>query len=497
MEAALNTRQRKTSKTVKVDGGVIDPDHLTQADFEVEVLGDCKIPSPLAKPGWINNKMLDDTDVRIMYDPQVRGHCDASSGGGAISPSPFSMRVANARQTLFFEPKNVVAGIITCGGLCPGLNDVVRALVHACYGNYEVQAVYGFRYGYWGLSAAGRDSALLLSRTSVHQIHHHGGTFLGTSRGPQSIEEMVDTLVQYKVNILFTIGGDGTQRGAESIGNEVRRRGLAISIMGIPKTIDNDLSFSHRTFGYLTAVEAATKAIRCVHAEAQSHDHGVGIVKVMGRHSGFIAAQATISCANVDICLVPEDPMPLETVLKLVDARLQIASNCVICVAEGFGQNWSQHGSEQDASGNAKLIDIGAVLSQAVSKWMKKHPKYKDGTVKYIDPSYMVRSCPATANDSAFCVSLANLAVHEAMAGVTNAVVSFWYSNFIMVPIRLATSLRKVLDINGKTWRQVREMCVDLHRVAHMKERRARGLERRIAGLEEEKRQLQIMLAKL
>jgi 6-phosphofructokinase 1 len=396
----------------------------------------------------------------IMYDPRPQENVTSTF---PMSMNKFVLELASARPNLHFNPANTTVGIITCGGLCPGLNDVIRSITLTAINTYQVKRVIGFRYGFWGLSAAGRHTAHELTFESVHRIHRHGGTVLGSSRGPQDAKEMVDTLEQMGVTILFTVGGDGTQKGASRIVAEVNRRGLDICVFGIPKTIDNDLSFSHRTFGYETAVEQAVIAIRAAHAEASSHMHGVGIVKVMGRESGCIAAQATVASTQASICLIPENPISKQSFLRLIERRFAVSRHCVICVAEGFGQDWGEGAGGVDASGNKKLIDIGVVMKNLVEKYLKDNKeKYPQGTVKYIDPSYMIRACPPNASDAAFCCNLSTLAVHEAMSGATDCIIAMRYNSYILVPIRAAVSLRKMVDVRGMLWRQVRELTVDL-----------------------------------
>uniref|UniRef100_A0A7S1Q0N6 Phosphofructokinase domain-containing protein n=1 Tax=Neobodo designis TaxID=312471 RepID=A0A7S1Q0N6_NEODS len=491
----LGNRIRKSSRTVMVDAAATDILHLKQQDFEPPQLPGRNYVTPIASLSDDGSQWCCDDNRYIMYDPTVHG-IDLS-GQHAQSVSSFRMRVASPGMSLHFNPKNVVIGIVTCGGLCPGLNDVVRGVTYMARRTYGVKRVWGFRYGFWGLSAAGRDTAIELDSDRVTNVHRRGGTFLGSSRGPQKPSEMVDTLVELGINILFTIGGDGTQKGAATIGAEARRRGLDIAVVGIPKTIDNDLSFSHRTFGFVTAVEHATTALVAAHAEASSHPYGVGIVKVMGRHSGFIAAQATVASQQANLCLIPENPISKETFFKLIEARFAFADHVVICVAEGFGQEWMEaSGTGTDASGNKKLMDIGTYMRDLVSSWMSKHPEARAGTVKLIDPSYMIRAVPANTSDAAFCVNLATLAVHEAMRGTTDSIIANWYNNFIVVPIRLATALRKVVCLKGEMWRQVREVTIHIRDAKDMRDRKA-VVRRRIATLESDLAQAKRMLAKL
>lgn len=492
-----NTRVRyQAHQTVVADDAPMDVEKVKQSHFEVERLKSATTyenPMLISKPELKESGVLSDEDRRIMYDPRPQ---DDVTSGYPISCAPFTLKLASPRESLHFNPETVVVGIVTCGGLCPGLNDVIRSLTRTAILTYNVRRVIGFRYGFWGLSAAGRHTAIDLTLERVHHIHRHGGTMLGSSRGPQSMQEMADTLEALGVNILFTVGGDGTQKGACAIGDELRRRGADIAVVGIPKTIDNDLALSHRTFGYETAVDEAVLAIRAAAAEAMSHMYGVGIVKVMGRHSGFIAAQATVSSAMVNICLIPEMQISQEVFFKLIERRFLLAKYCVIVVAEGFGQNWGSSSGETDASGNKKLIDIGAVMRDMVTKYLKDNKKlYPQSTVKYIDPSYMIRACPPSSSDAFFCSNLSTLAVHEAMAGHTNCLVASWYSTFVLVPIKLATSLRKVVCIKGALWRQVREVTVDID--GDPKEAIRRGLQRELRAASDERERLIGKLSKL
>lgn len=491
----LGVRMRKSSRTVNMHGGKVKAAELTQAHFEVDALPGTPFRNPILATDLDEFGHVTDDEKRIMYDPHVAG-TDAKSR--AVSNSAFTMRVAHPYRHLHFNPRETVVGIVTCGGLCPGLNDVVRGLTYTCIRTYGVKRVIGFRYGFWGMSAAGRDSAVVLDTTVVSSIHRRGGTFLGSSRGPQKPAEMVDTLRHYGINVLFTVGGDGTQRGAQTIGTEARKRGLDLAVVGVPKTIDNDLSFSHRTFGFETAVSQAVKAIRSAHSEASSHFHGVGVVKVMGRHSGFIAANAVVASHVANICLVPEQPITKATFFQLLASRLHVAKHCVVVVAEGFGQEWQQHGpTEFDASGNAKLIDSGVMIKNEIVSWLKQSFPDQEATVKYIDPSYMIRACPANTADAEFCVNLSTLAVHEAMRGTTNAIISCWYNNLIVVPISLATSLRRIIDLRGSLWRSVRQVTASAMSAEECCAEEKLALERRLDALDNERTSIQRMLSKL
>jgi 6-phosphofructokinase 1 len=365
--------------------------------------------------------------------------------------------MAGPRAKLFFEPKKTCAGIVTCGGLCPGLNDVIRSLFLELHHAYGVHKVVGFRGGYQGLDPACDLDPIELTTHFVSKIHKEGGTVLGTSRGPVDVRVAVDALIRRKVNILFTIGGDGTQRGGNAFFQEARRRGYKLSVVGVPKTIDNDVAFVARTFGYLTAVQEAAQVLHRAHTEVRSVHNGIAVVKVMGRHAGFIAAGATVASQDVNFTLVPEVAFKLDGprgLLACLKKRLVSRPHALIVVAEGAGQGLLQNTrGEKDASGNLKLKDIGLFLRERIESYFKAQ---KIAIVmRYFDPSYFVRSSPANSEDSILCDLFARHAVHAAMAGKTGLVIGYLHNQFIHVPIELLASREKQLDPEGPIWSAV------------------------------------------
>ncbi len=365
--------------------------------------------------------------------------------------------MAGPRAQLFFDPPKTRAGIVTCGGLCPGLNNVIRSLFLELHHGYGVNEVLGFRGGYQGLDPARGAEPLVLTCDLVDDIHQEGGTMLGTSRGPVDIGVAVDNLVRRGVNILFTIGGDGTQLGGNELFQEARRRGHPLAVVGIPKTVDNDVAFVSRTFGYYTAVEEAAKVLKCAHTEAHSVLNGISLVKLMGRHAGFIAGGATVASQDVNFCLIPEVPFALDGergFLAALQRRVVDRAHAVIVVAEGAGQDLiEQDAAGRDASGNVKLKDIGLFLRDKIEAHFKaaKIP----ATLRYFDPNYIIRSVPADAEDSMLCDLFARHAAHAAMAGKTGMVVGILHDRFIHVPIELLTSQVKRIDPDGPAWRAV------------------------------------------
>jgi 6-phosphofructokinase 1 len=412
-------------------------------DFTIARLGESRLPSSMSGVRFTRD------EERVVYHSTLEGMKPWLDKGAA----PPAMESAGPRQTLFFDPKKLACGIVTCGGLCPGLNDVIRAIVLSLRRDYGVQTVYGFRFGYEGLVRRIGHQPFELTPEFVHRIQESGGSILGSSRGHQDAAEMSAYLKELGVGILFAIGGDGTLRGAQKIGEEAARRGLMLSVIGVPKTIDNDVSFVQRTFGFETAVTEARRATSAANAEAEAARNGIGLVKLMGRDSGFIAAYSALVNNHVNFCLVPEAPFALDKFLSALRQRLERRSHAVIVVAEGAGQDLMATSQERDASGNVRYGDIGAFLRDAITDYFKRIGTAI--TLKYIDPSYTIRSVPATAHDAAFCLLLGQSAVHAGLSGRTNMVVSFWNHQFTHVPIGLAVSERKKIDPEGAFWNSV------------------------------------------
>jgi 6-phosphofructokinase 1 len=411
-------------------------------DFTIGRLGEGRVRSPMAGVRFTAD------GARLLYHSTP----DEVAASVREGRSPAAMELAGPRERIFFDPSRLACGIVTCGGLCPGLNDVIRAIVLSLHYHYGVRKILGFRYGYAGLSRKGQPP-VELTPEAVARVNELGGTVLGTSRGPQDPAEMVAVLKERGVGMLFAIGGDGTLRGAQAIGDAAARSGHTLSVIGIPKTIDNDISFVRRTFGFETAVTEARRAIYAANAEAEAAQNGIGLVKLMGRDSGFIAAYSVLVNSQVNFCLIPEVPFTLDGLLRALGERLDRRGHAVVVAAEGAGQDLVRATGERDASGNVKHGDIGLFLRDAISSHFRKAGA--PITLKYIDPSYTIRSVPATPHDAAFCLLLGQHAVHAGMSGRTNMVVSFWNHEFTHVPIALAASARKKVDPEGALWSSV------------------------------------------
>lgn len=412
-------------------------------DFAVSNLGEGNILSPMSGVQFV------DEQARVLYHSSLT---EVNAILEADKDLP-CFEMAGPRKETYFDPSKLKCGILTCGGICPGLNDVIRAIVLSLHHHYGVPTVFGFRYGYEGLSPKYRHVPMDLDIDDVADIHQRGGTILGSSRGPQDISAMVDTLERMNIGILFAIGGDGTLRGLQAISREIEQRSLKISTIGIPKTIDNDISHMHKSFGFETAVAESRTAIYGAHVEAIGARNGIGLVKLMGRNSGFIAANATLANSEVNFCLVPEVPFALEAFLEALRERLEKRGHAVVVVAEGAGQDLMAVARGKDASGNIRFNDIGLFLKEQINAYFNRLGM--EATLKYIDPSYTIRSMPANPHDSVFCLLLGHNAVHAGMAGRTNMVVGYWNGQYTHVPISLAVSRPKQIDPDARLWSSV------------------------------------------
>jgi 6-phosphofructokinase 1 len=425
-------------------------------DFEIKNLGAASHPSPLQpRRDEAHANFVCDDRHRVLFDHSLERVAASIEG----ETEPITIERSGPRQKIFFDPEKSRAAIVTCGGLCPGLNDVIRGVVMTLNYSYGVKTIYGIPYGYEGFIDKYGHQIVNLTPESVSEIHTEGGSILGTSRGPQPVGQMVDKLISLEVNMLFVIGGDGTLRGASAIAQEVSTRGLKIAVVGIPKTIDNDLEYMDKSFGFETAFAEAVRVIRCAHNEAKGHARGVGLVKVMGRDSGFIAAFAALADNCVNYVLIPESPTHLDGpngLLAHLEKRLTTRGHAVVVIAEGAGQELMQtDASAKDASGNARFGDIGPFLKDRIQAHFKSLKI--DSTVKYIDPSYIIRSVPASPQDAIFCLRLAQHAVHAAMAGKTDMVVGRWHGHHVNLPIGVVTVRRRKVSLQGDLWMSVLE----------------------------------------
>jgi 6-phosphofructokinase 1 len=428
---------------------------IAAGELAIDALGPCLLPSPVARHVGVDAVHFVGAADKVLLDDALSALRTLEAG---VPPPAFEL--AGPRDRIFFDPRTVRCAIVTCGGLAPGLNNVVRGIVLELWTGYGVRQIFGFRYGYEGLIARFGHEPVALDPTAVAAIHHQGGTVLGTSRGGQDPAEIVDNLEANGIGILFVIGGDGTMRGAMRIAREACARGLRLAVVGVPKTIDNDVPFIDRSFGFVTAYSAAVDAIRSARVEAIAARDGVGLVKLMGRHSGFLACQAALASTEADLVLIPEIPLVLEGergVLACLDRVLARKGHAVVVAAEGIAQELiaSEGEPARDRSGNPMLRDAGTFLRDRLIAHLRS--RGGESTVKYIDPSYTIRSIAACPSDSIYCWNMARHAVHAAMAGNTAMLIGRWHGRFVHVPMALATRESRHVDPGGDLWTSVIE----------------------------------------
>lgn len=419
-------------------------------DFSIACLGPCAIDSPINISAFVSD------ENRILFNTRLNDYDALMDSAGR----PLSLEPAGPREKIFFDPGRTKAAIVTCGGLCPGINDVIRSVTMTLFYRYGVKNVLGIRYGLRGLNPEYGKIPIQLTPDFVKDITHIGGSILSSSRGPQDVKVMVDYLELLKIDILFCVGGDGTMRAAEKIATEIHARKKRIAVIGIPKTIDNDLNLIEKSFGFDTAIAKTVEAVGSAHVEAKGAYNGIGLVKIMGRLSGYITATAALAQGDANFVLIPEVSFELDGekgFLKTLENRIKASGHAVILVAEGAGQELMKQNEKErktDASGNVRLRDIGLFLKNAIDAYF--HRINMEINLKYIEPSYMIRSVPANASDSLYCSSLGQYSVHAAMAGKTGLLVALRRDEYVHLPLSAAISGRQI-DPGGNLWFRVLE----------------------------------------
>jgi len=420
-------------------------------DFTIEDLGKRNTKSPITMSTTKGDKLVN----YVTDDEFIRFALDVKPGAQPLVKKTQVLECAGPREMLYFSPANVHAGIVTCGGLCPGLNDVIRAVVRCLWHRYGVRRISGIRYGYKGFLPEYQFGVKPLSPEVVDDIHKLGGSFLGSSRGGgKEVSKIVDAMEQLNLNMLFTVGGDGTQRGSIDIAEEIDKRKLKIALVGIPKTVDNDFALIQKSFGFDTAVGKAVEVVAAAHMEANSAINGIGVVKLMGRESGFIAAHTALASHEVNFVLIPEVPFNLEGYngfLTHLEQRIKKRGHAVIIVAEGAMQEQLLTEKKLDAGGNIKLADVGVYLRDRIIAYFEE--KNIEINLKYIDPSYAIRSAPANPADSIYCERLGNAAAHAAMAGKTKLIIGLVNNEFVHLPIKAVISQRNHVNPESNLWR--------------------------------------------
>ena len=324
----------------------------------------------------------------------------------------------------------VKACIMTCGGLCPGLNVVIRELVMALRYNYGVAEIYGIKWGFLGFTQ--KECWIKLEPEDVKHIHLLGGTVLGTSRRGFDGEEISKQLIKNNVNMVFFIGGDGTHRGIKELSKILKEKKKKIILVGIPKSIDNDMPIIDKSFGLESVVQESVRTIRAANVEANCNLNGIGLVKLFGRSSGFVAMLSTLAARDVNICLIPEIPFNLygeNGLLDFIFQRMQVKEHCVIVVSDGARFSVKDY----KTSNGRPVEDIGLVIKKEIIE--KSEELGIEVNLKYMDPTYVVRAVPANEYDCNLCAKLAESAVHCAFAGFTNFSVGMINNKPCMIPL--------------------------------------------------------------
>ncbi len=433
------------------------------AKLLVEDLGQRKIPSPM-NYAYSDDLLESINEVKFTRDPSRTRVPVANRFRCLGEEQPIvvrrenSMELAGPRKEIFFDPQKTNAAIVTCGGLCPGLNDIIHSIVNTLWNRYQVRNIIGIRNGYPGFRP--EVPTVQLTPDVVRTIHKIGGSFLGAARGGgRDIAQIAARIEQLGINALFVIGGDGTMKGAREISDYLKKQGRKIAVVGVPKTIDNDILFVHKTFGFDTAVSLAAQAVESATVEASSAPNGIGLVKLMGRDSGFIAAHTAIAAQDANFVLIPEVPFDLEGangLLRHLKSCIEQRGHAVIVVAEGAGQEFFAESSrDKDKGGNLLYKDIGTFLRDRINAFFRQEKI--DINLKYIDPSYMIRAARPIATDAFYCARLGTYAVHAAMAGKTSVLISYWNSTFVHLPIAAAVTARRTISPGGTLWRHVIE----------------------------------------
>ena len=416
-------KTRKTNKNFAVKNKINDIDC-------VKIFDGKKIKNPLKNNDAFKDSYFVEEDTLIKTN--IIKTTDSDEENYFVRAGP--------RKEIAWDPIHTKVAIVTCGGLCPGLNTVIRELYITLHHKYGVKFVYGVKNGYKGFYS---DNLVRLDDDIIRDIHHKGGSILGTSRGGTDVKKIVDSIAHRGISHLYAIGGNGTQKGLFEINKEIKKRGLCVSVVGIPKTIDNDLCIIDKSFGFDTSVQEAQRAIQAAKVEIEAFNNAVGIVKVMGRNSGFIAMYSSLASKDVDCCLIPEIPFDIEYdhgVLHYIKECLHKKDKILIVVSEGAGQHYINDPV------NKNLNDFGIWLCEVVRS------NVPNVCIKYIDPTYTIRAITPNASDSIYCTILAQSAVHGAFCGYTNFIVGPVNGKHAYIPLQMAIHETNTVSEDDRMW---------------------------------------------
>ena len=440
-------------------------DYAENLPTKVELLGPLTVPNPASEES-VGLYRTPEARKTVTADMDVIAQFQARA-----QPVPAFLE-AGPRRMLFHEPQSVRAVVVTSGGLAPGLNCVVHGIVTRHWNTYGVNAarrggIFGIYDGFVGLYNKPLDKTPASLRPEITEPWlDRGGSMLGARRfHEQELGELADqitaNLALNDINILYVIGGDGSLKVAHEIAQRAKARN--ISVVGIPKTMDNDVLWVWQSFGFNTAVQKAAEVVNTMHAEAES-TRRVGLIELFGAESGFVAANATLASGHVDLVLVPEIflalcPQQCEALLdRFIEylsqtVRSKERAHAIVVLAEGVGELFKQRQVKlggQPVSGKNFAGELRDFLQGGL-----KDPLGRVVDVFVNQPRHNIRAVPANAYDQIYCARLGALAVDNALAGYTDVMVSQWLTEYVLVPLELVALGKKSIPPGGMFWKQV------------------------------------------
>jgi 6-phosphofructokinase 1 len=473
------------------------------------------------------------SDSRILVDVRSSYPITQPTSGPSLCScavkGQLTFAEAGPRNMLRFpghHKKLLKVGVLVSGGIAPGINAVISGIVqrHVLYHtpqitdlrvpgktprSYTLQ-VFGFRNGFAGL-LAGDDVTVLYDsdspdeklRAHLRRIANRGGSEIGTSRyddllstadpdkREKDLDQVAENLANRHFDILYVIGGDGSMRAAHATWKRSRDNGKSLSVIGVPKTMDNDILWVWQSFGFLSAVEKAREALQQLHTEATSNPR-LCVVQLFGSDSGFVVSHAALASGVCDAALIPEVPFTMKKLADYITERLSkrfrpgaggqspygmivMAETAVPQDAEDYlsdpevdldenekaaiqafvSKGCRVHGQTPDELRTGGLKVVSRVLQKRIREMKVDDAYWADFRVFTNEPRHLLRAIPPSASDVAFGQRLGVLAVDNAMAGYTDFMISQWMTEYVLVPLDLVVLGRKRVPPNGIFWKSV------------------------------------------
>lgn len=455
-----------------------------------------------------------DEGARIVVDARRKYH-DPLEG---ITPAAWNLTMPEAgpRRYVSYPQKNQLkVGILVSGGIAPGINAVISGIIarHHAYQawsqkinkNYALE-ILGYSEALKGLLHAGRP-AVPLDLKTVREAVNHGGSILPTARADElldledpkqrdgALDKVTSRLINQQIDILYIIGGDGSMRAAHAISCRARRNPInELSVIGIPKTMDNDILWVWQSFGFLSAVEFAKQAILQLHTEVMSNPR-LCVIQLFGSDSGFVVSHAALASGVCDAVLIPEVNFTLKQLSGYIRYRLQDRPHSdkpyggIVALAEtAIPLDWREyvsataevadgsekviltpeelraietfeshgrrvHGQTPDALRSGGLRLVSQILQREIRKLGDRWSSYRVFTN---EPRHLIRSIEPSVSDVIFAQRLGTLAVDNAMAGYHDFMISQWLTEYVLVPLKLVVLGRKRVPEHGIFWKSVR-----------------------------------------